>query len=179
MSFSLTAGGNTDVRCVREGTFPEHGLYTAWFYIPAEVTNTGNWNLVHFEGGSGDGTGLHRLWDVSICNADRCSPAPENGSAGGLRLYWYDQIQNREAPVPAGPVALPIGKWFRLDVRWLRSNGTEEIEILQDGERAIFVTNLRADDSKWRQWYLGNLATALTPSSNTLFIDDVSIRALP
>jgi hypothetical protein len=179
MSFSLTAGNNTEARCVREGALPEHGLYTAWFYIPAEATNKGNWNLLHFRGGNSDGTGLRALWDVSICNADACSPKIENAPAGSLHLYWYDQIANRGVQVPPGPVALPIRKWFRLDVRWLRGNGTEEIEILQDGERALFVTNLPADDSKWRQWYLGNLATALTPSSNTLFIDDVAIRALP
>lgn len=178
MSFSLTAGPNTDARCVREGTFPEHAMFTAWFNIPAETTNTGNWNLIHFEGGNGDGTSLHRLWDVSICNAERCSPQVEDAPAGSLHLYWYDQL-SRGARVGPGPIALPIGKWFRLDVRWLRSNGTEEIEILQDGQRAVFVTNLPADDSKWRQWYVGNLATGLTPSSNTIFVDDVAISSLP
>lgn len=180
MSFWVNAGsGSTEqTRCVREGTLPERGVYTAWFNIPVETTNTGTWNLIHFEGGNGDGTGLHALWDVSVCNAERCKPPVENAPPGSLHLYWYDQLARGARALP-GPIALPIGKWFRLDVRWLRSNGTEEIELLQDGQRVVFVTDLPSDDSKWRQWYVGNWATSLSPSSNTIFVDDVAIRSLP
>ena len=38
-------------RCFREGALPREALYGAWFYVPSLADNTGNWNLMHFQGG--------------------------------------------------------------------------------------------------------------------------------
>jgi hypothetical protein len=39
------------------------------------------------------------------------------------------------------------------------------------------LTNILTDDSSVGQWYVGNLATGLTPPASTLYVDDVTIRA--
>ena len=31
------------------------------------------------------------------------------------------------------------------------------------------------DDSRWGQWFVGNYATALSPPSSTVYVDDVTI----
>ena len=54
---------------------------------------------------------------------------------------------------------------------------TGEVALYQDGELLLDQTNILTDDSSVGQWYVGNLATGLTPSESTLYVDDVSIRA--
>jgi len=155
-------------RCVKQGQLPEAAFYSAFFFIPSAPTAANNWNLIHFQGGSPTGA-LHGLWDVSISiDAD-----------GELHLYVFDFLRMLTRPAMNVP-AVPVGSWFQIEVYLKRAaTATGEFALYQDGEIGLQLGNLTTDDSSYGQWYVGNLAVALTPADSTLYVDDVSIREAP
>src|SRR5262245_13516037 len=58
--------GGGQARCVRRGQLPAAAYYGAWYYIPVAATDLDNWNLFHFQTGSGEeGAPLHGIWDIT------------------------------------------------------------------------------------------------------------------
>lgn len=155
-------------RCVRQGDFPESAYYSAWYFIPVAATNTGNWNLFHFQGGDQDH--LDGLFDVSLHSAD-----------GELSAYFYDTVADPAVFRGLGETpSIPIGTWFELGVYWRRAaDESGELSLYQNGERILHYTGLVTDKTSWGQWYVGNLANALAPPDSTLYVDDVAIREAP
>jgi hypothetical protein len=79
---------------------------------------------------------------------------------------------------PETATPIPIGEWFHLELYLKRAaDATGEVALYQDGELLFRATDLITDDSDWAQWYVGNLATDLTPPESTLYVDDVTIRS--
>ena len=153
-------------RCFREGALPREARYGAWYYVPVDVDNAGNWNLMHFQGGDD----LHGLWDVSMQNVDD----------GRLRLYLFGFLPNPTFPTLGPAPEVPIGSWFHLEFRLLRAkNAMGEIALYQDGALIHEVTGIVTDDTDFGQWYVGNLAHQLSLSESTLYVDDVTIQAVP
>jgi hypothetical protein len=158
----------SQARCFREGALPQHAVYGTWFYLPSPATNTGNWNLIHFQGGTPGGS-MHNLWDVSLKSNDD----------GTLVAYLFDFL-NAGIRVPTAAPAVPIGSWFHLEFRlWRASNATGEMALYQDGTLLMELTGLPTDDTDYGQWYVGNYADALTPPASTIYVDDVTIRPVP
>ncbi len=157
-------------RCVRQGRLPEAAYYGAWFYIQRTATSSNTWNLFHFEGrdpANPTPTEQHGLWDVSL-------QANEDGS---LDVYIFDFLRMRTLPIPEAKT-IPIRTWFHLEVYWNRSfEPTGSFDLYVDGELALSLKDLRTDDSELGQWYVGNFAAAISPSPNTLVMDDVTIAA--
>jgi hypothetical protein len=158
------AGAVPQGRCIRWGEFPAEAYYGAWYYIPEPATNTGLWNLFHFQGGDD----LHGLWDVSLVN----------GSTSALNLRVFGFLNKS---VGDGP-PVPIATWFHIVFYWKRAEDTSgEVALYQDEARVVDFTNLITDDTGTGQgqWYVGNLASALQPPKSTVYVDDVTIRATP
>jgi hypothetical protein len=157
-------------RCVREGMLPTEAIYAAWFYVPALATNTGNWNLMHFQGSSVPGSNIEGWWDVSLAN-----------DGDGALIAQVLNYVGQPAPRPLvykSPAEIPIARWFHLEFRWRRASDTSgEIELRQDGQQVVLKAGIATDDADWGQWYVGNLATALDQPDSTVYVDDVSIRA--
>jgi hypothetical protein len=162
------AGVQPQGRCIRWGELPAEAYYGAWYYIAETATNTGVWNLFHFQGGDD----LHGLWDVSLVNAST------DGSAGALNLRVFGFLNKT---VGDGP-PVPIGTWFHIVLYWKRARDKSgEVALYQDEVRVVDFTNLVTDDTGTGQgqWYVGNLASALQPPKSTVYVDDISIRANP
>jgi hypothetical protein len=167
-AFRVEAGNSRghQTRCVRQGSLPTAAYYGAWYFVPELVTNSDLWNLIHFEGNDGSGP-HHGLWDISLVN----------GTGGALEVVVYDFLNGRVRR-PATPKPIPIGSWFHLELYLKRAaDATGEVALYQDGQQLVRAENIVTDDSSWGQWYVGNLASALTPSDSTLYVDDVTIRA--
>jgi hypothetical protein len=154
----------SQTRCMKQGVLPTAAYYGAWYYVPAPATNVGNWNLLHFQGGDlANGASAHGLWDVSLANA----------ADGTLETVVYDFLRMRLLPTA---VAFPTGTWVHLEVFLRRAaDGTGEFTLRRDGQVALDLTGLATDDSKWGQWFVGNYASALSPPSSTVYVDDVTI----
>jgi hypothetical protein len=170
-AYSVTSDASrraSQARCFREGALPQHAVYGTWFYLPSPVTNTGNWNLIHFQGGTPGGS-MHGLWDVSLRSA----------GDGTLTAYLFDFL-NTGIRMPNAAPAVPIGSWFHLEFRLRRaSDATGEVALYQDGTLLLELTDLPTDDTDYGQWYVGNYADALMPPASTIYVDDVTIRAVP
>jgi hypothetical protein len=159
-----TPDAGSQTRCVRQGALPPTAYYGAWYYIPTLATNTGNWNLFHFSGGS-DLSALPGVMDVSLVNAN-----------GGLELEVYGV--NHVAIGSSANPQIPIGAWFHVQLYVKRApDATGEVALYQDGQRVFDVTNAMTDNSSLGQWYVGNLAgaNALTPADSTVYVDDITL----
>jgi len=171
-AFSVTsdsAKSGTQARCVREGALPQAAVYGAWFYVPSLADNQGNWNLMHFQGGTIDS--LHYLWDISLGSA----------ADGSLSLYMVDFLHRRFLRTSDdAALSIPIGSWFHVELRLLRApDATGEVALYQDGTLLLERTALATDDSDFAQWYVGNFVDALSPADSTVYVDDVTIRGVP
>ena len=168
-AFSVTSDPSRDgvqARCVREGALPREASYGAWFYFSSLAANTGNWNLMHFQGGAPGA--LHGLWDVSL----------QNASDGSLSVYLLDFL-NGSLRVPDSAPAVPIGSWVHLEFRLRRAaDATGEVALYQNGALLMQLTGLVTDDTDFGQWYVGSYADALTPPDATLYVDDVTLHAV-
>jgi hypothetical protein len=169
--FTVTSNATdagAQARCVRQGTFPHSAYYGAWYYVPAAPQNTGNWNLFHFLGTTADG-GSSALWDISLVNL------PD----GGLSPFLYDLFTMTILPEGV-QTAIPIAQWFHIEVFFTRAKDNKgELALWQDGKKVADVTGIETDNTDFGQWYVGNLATALEPAVSTVYVDDVSVRAVP
>lgn len=155
-------------RCVREGVMPRSATYGAWYYLPSKPTMTDNWNLLHFNGVTGQQP-LHGLWDVSV----------RLGGDGELYLFIHDFLGSA-GPIPDSTVPVPLNRWFHIEVSLVRAaDMTGSITLRQDGEELFSTDSIITDDSDWGQWYVGNLADALTPADSTVYVDDISIVPNP
>ena len=162
------ADAGTQARCVRQGMFPTKSYYGAWYFIPETAQNSGNWNLLHFQGGT-PGQTLLGFWDVSLVNQ----------GDGGLGLYLYDFFNMVTYPTDPPP-SVPTNRWFHLEVYFNRAKDkTGELAVWQDSMMLLDVSGIETDNSDWGQWYVGNLATALQPAISTVYVDDVTIRSEP
>jgi len=158
----------SQTRCVRQGVLPASAYYGAWYFVPDAATNEGNWNLLHFQGSDGpDASDVQGLWDVSLTS----------GTNAPLASEVYDFL---DTSILDGGLAIPIGQWFHLEV-FLRptSDGGGEFTLTQDGQVVAAVSGVETDDTRWGQWFVGNFATALSPSSSTVYVDDVTIGTMP
>jgi len=73
---------------------------------------------------------------------------------------------------------VPVGSWFHVQLFFKRAaDMTGEVALYQDGEQLFDVTDLVTDDASLGQWYVGNLATDLSPSTATLYVDDVTLSS--
>jgi len=145
---------------------PRQAYYQAWYYVPTLATNSDNWNLIHFQGGSSPDDHLNGLWDISLVN----------NATGGLRLTVRDYVENSSIPDMSDSPPIPIGSWFQI-VMFLKraSDATGEVRVYQDGVNILQAPNIITDTTPYGQWYVGNLATNLDPVDSTLYVDDVSV----
>jgi len=167
-----TAGASpalpSQARCVRQGILPPAAYYGAWYYVPATATGVVNWNLLHFTGGDGpDASDIHGLWDVSLASLSSTSVASEA----------YDFLDTTTLD---GGMAIPIGQWFHLEVfLQAAADGGGAFMLTQNGQVVAGVSGVETADAPWGQWYVGNFASALTPPTSTVYVDDVTIGTTP
>jgi hypothetical protein len=166
-AFKVSTDGTVEsqARCVRQGVLPTAAYYGAWYYVPEVATGGSNWNLFHFRGGTALGATRGAL-DVSLVNTN-----------GVLQLGVFG-TNHRPLSDPTDSPPLPIGEWFHVQLYVKRGGGTEgEVRLYLGGQQVFELSDVTTDDSPLGQWFLGNLATDLTPSDVTLYVDDVSISA--
>lgn len=162
---SEDAGGFADTRCVREGLFPSDAYYGAWFYLTALPGSVDNWNILHFQGGNGTPS-WNNLWDVTLV---------KTGDGGfGLTL-----VEGFDGPALGrqDPPDVPVGAWFHVVFRFLRSTDTTgEITLYQDDQRLFDVKGV-TDPFPYDQWYVGNYVSSTTQPDLSVYMDDVSVSS--
>jgi len=157
----------TQARCFLQGRMPVAATYGAWIYLPSPAQTGGNWNLFHLP--SGAISDWHGVWDVSI----------DTTSDGTLFLYVLDALDSGARLVPNSVQPIPIASWFHVEFRLVRAkDATGEVALYQDGKLLVERSGIVTEDSDLGQWYVGNLATALTPTDSAVYVDDVTVNAV-
>lgn len=155
-------------RCFLQGEMPRAATYGAWLYLPSAPQAASNWNLFHFPSGAPPDA-WHGVWDVSAGIAADGTPS----------LYVLD-ARTGVPLTPSRRVPIPIGSWFHVEFRLVRAKDANgEVALYQDGTLLVERQSIVTDDAELGQWYVGNLANALTPDESTIFVDDVTITLLP
>jgi hypothetical protein len=109
-----------------------------------------------------------RLFSVSLAS-----------QGGELHLYVLNHMTGGFS-TPEPPPAVPIGSWFHVEFRFLRAKDTTgEFALYQDEELLLEETGIVTDEHDVHQWYVGNWADALMPLVSTVYVDDVTISAMP
>jgi hypothetical protein len=166
-AFTVQAGadGGSGTRCVRQGELPTAAYYGAWYFIAESATPTINWNLFHFRSGE-NLSNTHGVLDVSLVQSEQ-----------GLELAVFG-VSHTSIGESIDPPPVPIGSWFHVQLYLKRAaDMTGEVSLYQDGQQLFDVTGLRTDDSTLGQWYVGNLATDLSPPVSTVYVDDVTLSS--
>jgi hypothetical protein len=71
---------------------------------------------------------------------------------------------------------LPVAQWFHLEVYYVKSiDRTGRVILWQDGAQIVDAMNVNTANSKDLQWAVISYGTALDPSDNTIYVDDVMI----
>ncbi len=154
-------------RCALGGELPVEASYGAYFFIPQAPSAVYNWNLIHFRGVDADGS--HGLWDVSLAVQDD----------GALRVVVYDHLRAQLRTTSRAP-RVPLSAWFKLEVVLKRAaDETGAFTVYQDDQVVFELTDIVTDDTRFGEWYLGNLAGSLTPNQSTIYVDDVFLHQLP
>lgn len=166
-----SAGTASQTRCSTQGMLPTAANYGAWYFIPALHTNSGNWNLFHFDGGQ---RGSHEpsLFDVSL----------DNDASGNLNLKLLNWVSSPSVVPPDLVLPVPIGAWFHIQVYFRRAtDATGEVIVYQDGVSIYHATNIVTDrpDSDEYHWYVGNFASSIAPPQSVIYVDDIEISGAP
>jgi hypothetical protein len=71
---------------------------------------------------------------------------------------------------------LPVAQWFHLEAYYVKSiDSTGRVILWQDGTQIVDATDVDTANSQDLQWAVISYGTALDPSDNTIYVDDVMI----
>jgi hypothetical protein len=145
---------------------PREGYYSAWFYIPADVTVRSWLSLSHFRcSHTGDGNDLFAIWDVNLY------PRPEGFLAA--HLYNYVTKVNVEQAVP---VPVPLATWVHFEVLLRKAaDATGRIAVWQDGALILDDPNVATAETDWVQWDAGASSDDVAPTPASIYLDDAAI----
>ena len=150
-------------RCYVEGVLPTDAVFGAWFYIP-EFARAGNWNLMFFQAVVPN----PGLFSVSLAS-----------DGGNLHLYVLNHMTGAFSTPDPAP-AVPIATWFQIEFRLLRATDeTGAWALYQDRTLLHEETGIMTDRHDVHQWYVGNWADLLMPAESTVYVDEVTVSALP
>jgi hypothetical protein len=165
-------------------------VFSAWFYIPAAYTLTGDpsgrfWNLFQFKSRSTSGS-VDPMWDLNV----------DNPASGRMRLNLDWSPRTLEGPVPGGSgwrrftqtvADIPVGRWFQLTGQLRQSSAFDGVLRIWQGDQLLFeLTGIRTSYmncayNSWcgsNEWSINNYSDALSPAPAVIYTDDASI-ALP
>jgi hypothetical protein len=163
---SADAGGFADTRCAREGEFPPDAYYGAWFYLSVLPDSVQDWNLLHFQGGNGTPS-WKNLWDVTLVKT----------GDGGFGLTVVESVAGGPTLAPQSPPDVPVGTWFHVVLRFVRSaDANGEITLYQD-DRELFDAKGVTDPFPYDQWYAGNYVASTTQPDLIVYMDDVTVSS--
>lgn len=160
-------------------------IYTIWLFIPQRVqfSNT-------------NGSPWHNIMQFKMRDElDRGDPVFTLGfDPWANNRPNYFQLRNTGEWFPGGSsfnytpiqeIPIPIGQWFKLQVRYKRSSGLsgritvwQNDVLIYDVDNVITYpsTNNRGAKAKRLEWSVNNYARNTIPSITTVFIDDASIH---
>jgi hypothetical protein len=152
---------------VRKGSLPEAAYYSAWYYLPRTVAVGGFWVVFKFRQRSNadDPASERELFDLDLVQAP----------GGEMMLELYDHRVAAAAPLDDPSPIVPVGVWFHIEAFYRNAPDSQgRLTFWLDG-RQIVDLNGPTSSTAWVEWDVVNVGLNLTPSMESLFVDDCAI----
>jgi hypothetical protein len=139
--------------------------YSGWFYFPQRVNVTGGWwNVFQWKSKTAPGS----VAPMMVFNVG-------NRADGNMYLYMYDW--QKRATYSQSVANLPVNKWVHLEAYYKSAqDNTGQVTMWQDGTQILNVSNVQTQlvggDT---QWSLDNYSNTLSPSLQSIYVDDAVI----
>lgn len=150
---------------VREALTPKQTCYSAWYYLPALVTPNDVWVFFKFRSRTRvtDSSTSVDSWDVNVSS---------NGTNAVFGLFNHDT----QAQVNSESATVPAARWFQLEACLLASSGVDgKLQVFLDGEQIFDIRDQPTAPSPWVEWNIGSIAKGTSPTSATVYVDDVAV----
>jgi hypothetical protein len=137
--------------------------YSAWYYIPQEVTVRDWWALMEWKSAGSYNAKFAVYVDNRPDGQMYLLLGRGQDSGGGS---WRQDLKN-----------VPVGQWFHLEAYYRKaSDNTGQITIWQDGVQILGVVNVQTANSSDLGWAVTNYGAQLSPSNVTIYVDDAVIN---
>lgn len=149
--------------------------YSAWFYIPELVHVDNFWNIFQFKSQSATESS-DVFWKLDIRDTEegvmRVFPVWKGYVPGPHQGDPIEQHMYRQSLV-----AIPVGKWFHLEVYLKQSEKYDgHIIVWQDGVEILNEQNVVTKyEGGVQGWSVNHYGANLTPATSSIYIDDVII----
>lgn len=168
------------VLAIREAGLPSPAYYSAWYYLPQAAFPgiSTFWLIFKLRSRTSPTDPILDLWDIDL------SSLASGGPGGDLALDLYRHVPSSgvaRQPRMANPPAIPIGRWFQIEVFFHAAPDTSgALTVWQDGVPVFDLEDEPTAPSSYVEWSVGSVSTGLAPPVATLYIDDaaVSLRRL-
>lgn len=175
-----------DVQGADGTALPPEGYYSAWYFLPQEITTVDWWNIFQFKSKS-ERTGSEPMFSFNI----------DSDGQGNRSLYVYHKkgdttcdclgsCENVSYSEAVNSVNLPLQEWFHIEAFVKQSSHSGEA-VNADGELGVWIngvqiidqpnicTLLRADARL--HWSVNNYTDHIIPSDVVLYVDDAVISS--
>lgn len=160
----------------RNGPLPKEVYCSAWYYVPEALQPKSYWWFMLFRS-------RQPPYDVGSAFRDEIAVSFTSLPDGGMGLRVRrrsaasapDSLELDEALVPEMERALPIAKWFQIEV--FHRTGVDDsgrLTVWLDGEQVFDVTGPNSL-TEHAEWMVGGVVDALTTPAADLYIDDAAI----
>jgi hypothetical protein len=178
------AGGDNGVRAFRwaEPQANRDAYYSAWLYIPNQVTINGWWQVFQFKSRSTSGA-VDPFWYMEIIERADGTLGPKFTWWNGLTVEGPHQGESGGRAYQSSAV-IPVGQWFHIEAYLHQSKDFDgRLTMWLNGTQIFDQTNVRTSYNNcnyntWctsNEWSVKNYGNFLSPSPTTLYIDDAVI----
>lgn len=165
---SQATGIQAAAQTLRTSGLPEEAYYSAWYYLPAPITQTTYWAFFQYRSRNADNSTVFNVWDLEVLVDD-------NG-AMYLSLYLHAFGSVSAARTDAHTPSIPIGQWFQVEA-FLRAvnDTTGRLTIWLNGTQIFDVLPQQTMPSSYIEWVVGGLTESINPDPAVVFIDDAAV----
>ena len=163
--------------------FPKSAYYGVWMRLDHEYSTAnpasssgGWWNVFQFKSNDKQGNS-QPVWVLNIGNSRK---------TGEMQFYLYSDVNRTRSVSQQNPVALPVGRWFHLEVFYKQSGKNEtngRITVWQDGVLILSANNVKTILVEKVMWGIGNYTDHVTqginPGTATIYYDDATVSTVP
>ena len=160
-------GAQQNTGLLRKGSLPEAAYYSAWYYRPRTVTVGGFWVVFKFRQRSNadDPASEGELFDLDLVQAP----------GGEMMLELYDHRVGGPVPLDDPSPIVPVGVWFQIEAFYRNAPDSQgRVTFWLDGRQIVDLSG-PTSSTAWVEWDVVNVGVDLTPSLESLFVDDCAI----
>lgn len=146
------------------GGLPPTAYYSAWFLWPRSYS-AAYWVIFHLRQATSDDTRPDEPLVALSVQGD--------GTTMNLALLYTDALLD---PVASSPIALPIGRWVHLLMRYEnRGNEPGRVTVWQDDVKILSREDVPPATFGRPYWNVGSIAEVIEPAPAEVFLDEVAI----